>query len=418
MMIRSLLLSCGAATLAAVSAAFAHPPYELVDLGDFAGGAASAGAITLNGGGHVVGGADDKVGRQAYIYINGKLRRLPTPDAPHAVFSEAFGVNNAGVVVGNTYTESIRSRAAIWDKDGYHDLGTLGGLESEALDINGFGAVIGNSGTVTSFASYIWLPSPAYGLPAGMNQLDSFVARCINEAGQIAAQVMSPDDDYDAAIWLPQPAHGLPAGLNPLVATIFPAGVLPHGLNNRGAIVGAGRTDSVSEHPALWLPEAMYGLGAGWHDIGLVDPDRNAFAWDINDRGWVIGTRTWFGEPPSEFEDPPVFIEGWIWIPGQGRINLNDLIPPGSGYSIVYPRGINNRGQIAASAVSAAHGGYRAVLLTPACTPDWNADATLNSGDFFDFVSDFFEGYADFNADVTTTSQDFFDFLTAFFAGC
>jgi hypothetical protein len=418
MMICSLLLSSGAATLLAVCAASAHPPYELVDLGDFAGGAASAGAITLNGSGHVVGGADDKVGRQAYIYVNGKLRRLPTPAAPHAVFSEAIGVNNAGVVAGNTYTDSIRSRAAIWDKDGYHDLGTLGGLESGVIDMNAFGAVIGHSDLPSSFASFIWLPSPAYGFPAGMSAIDTFVTRSINDAGQIAAQVQPPNGRYVAAIWLPEGAYGLPAGLNPLVTPLFEAGAVPHGMNNRGAIVGGGLPDEFSQHPALWLPESMYGLDAGWHDIGLVGPDRVAFAWDINDRGWVVGTRTWFGEPPSEFEDPPVFIEGWLWIPGLGRINLNELLPAESEYSIVYPRGINNRGQIAASAVSSTLGTYRAVLLSPTCAPDWNADGRLNSGDFFDFVTDFFEGYADFNADSATTSQDFFDFLTAFFTGC
>jgi hypothetical protein len=54
----------------------------------------------------------------------------------------------------------------------------------------------------------------------------------------------------------------------------------------------------------------------------------------------------------------------------------------------------------------------------PACPCDWNQDATLNSQDFFDFLTAFFAGNADFNADKVTNSQDFFDFLTCFFAGC
>jgi hypothetical protein len=60
----------------------------------------------------------------------------------------------------------------------------------------------------------------------------------------------------------------------------------------------------------------------------------------------------------------------------------------------------------------------RAMVLGVPCAADWSHDGTLNSQDFYDFVSSFFAGGADFNGDGITNSQDFFDYVTAFFAGC
>ena len=67
-----------------------------------------------------------------------------------------------------------------------------------------------------------------------------------------------------------------------------------------------------------------------------------------------------------------------------------------------------------------AAGGVGILTVSFRCGADFNADDTVNSQDFFDFLVAFFENSidADFNRDNTVNSQDFFDFLTAFFAGC
>jgi hypothetical protein len=80
---------------------------------------------------------------------------------------------------------------------------------------------------------------------------------------------------------------------------------------------------------------------------------------------------------------------------------------------------LNERGTIVFECVftDGLTGLFAADVLCPA---DINADASVNSQDFFDFLTLFFAGDpgADFNDSGAVNSQDFFDFLGAFFAGC
>lgn len=63
--------------------------------------------------------------------------------------------------------------------------------------------------------------------------------------------------------------------------------------------------------------------------------------------------------------------------------------------------------------------GTMTIACATASRADFNHDGTVNSQDFFDFITAFFNNSpsADFNHDGTVNSQDFFDFVTAFFAG-
>jgi glucose/arabinose dehydrogenase len=82
--------------------------------------------------------------------------------------------------------------------------------------------------------------------------------------------------------------------------------------------------------------------------------------------------------------------------------------------------GHDNNGEIyvMTSTVLGPSGASGTIYRVDKCPADWNGSGVINSQDFFDFLTDFFNGSADFNSDRTTNSQDFFDFLTAFFNGC
>jgi hypothetical protein len=128
------------------------------------------------------------------------------------------------------------------------------------------------------------------------------------------------------------------------------------------------------------------------------------FVGDLNHYIWVgSDSETLFSTPGSAG-----FATSGVLAPGEYRVELdlwfdyeNFTHRPYDGGSLSYR--------------------FEMTLGGPACPCDWNEDDTLNSQDFFEFLTSFFAGDGDFNGSGATDSQDFFDFLGCFFeapAGC
>jgi probable HAF family extracellular repeat protein len=87
------------------------------------------------------------------------------------------------------------------------------------------------------------------------------------------------------------------------------------------------------------------------------------------DDGFLLsnGTMTDLGSnfSPAAVNDSGVIVGGQFVYSGGALQNLNNLIPPGSPYQIQSATGINNNGQIVATAVDTATGQQHALLLTP-----------------------------------------------------
>lgn len=126
--------------------AFISNGNTLTDIGDLGGGTAVAYAI--NDAGAVVGSSVTADGsNHPFLYSNGKMIDLGTLGSPQggSWWNSAQGVNNFGIVVGQSYTNQNDApiRGFAWFKGKMVELGSLGGSMSQAYAINNRNQVTG-----------------------------------------------------------------------------------------------------------------------------------------------------------------------------------------------------------------------------------------------------------------------------------
>ena len=92
-------------------------------------------------------------------------------------------------------------------------------------------------------------------------------------------------------------------------------------------------------------------------NLGTVDGDACSAAHSINSKSQVVGESS-----PSCFNDPTV--HAFLWENGGPMVDLNTLIPPGSGIDVAAADSINDRGEISSEG-ELPNGDNRAVLLIP-----------------------------------------------------
>jgi len=134
-----------------------------------------------------------------YAFITGPngvgMTDLGTLGGAYSYASSAYGINDAGQVVGGSWTAAGSQHAFITGPNGVGmtDLGTLGGRDySEAFDINDAGQVVGYSYTAAG-SQHAFITGPN---GVGMTDLNSLVSRPdgvvlfraqgLNNMGQVA----------------------------------------------------------------------------------------------------------------------------------------------------------------------------------------------------------------------------------------
>ena len=109
-------------------------------------------------------------------------------------------------------------------------------------------------------------------------------------------------------------------------------------INESGLI--AGSADFPRPEPAVNLHDAVIWKNGKIKDLGTVDGDACSRAYGLNDRGQVVGGS---GDCHS-------FLHAFLWQEGGPMLDLNKLIPPGSGWVLTNAFNINDRGEILAEA--------------------------------------------------------------------
>ncbi len=105
-------------------------------------------------------------------------------------------------------------------------------------------------------------------------------------------------------------------------------------LNDEGDIVGSADLPGENIHDAvLWRHGKI-------HDLGTVGGDLCSRGRGLNSRGQVVGGSS----------DCRNFLHAFIWEKGGPMVDLNNLIPPDTGFQLTNAININDRGEILAKA--------------------------------------------------------------------
>lgn len=327
--------------------------YSVADLGALTATKSSL-AWAVNAAEHVAGFDEDAGGNGAAWYIDcGTFTSLGTLGGSN---SEALGVNDSDEVVGWAHTGAGERRAFSWTSGGgMANLGTVAArTASEAAALNANGEIVG---TVSDYIpqpanrlAFIYLPAAAHTLGAGISSLGTLggtqsVAIDINDSGQVVGGAQDASGNFRPFRW----ENGVMTDLGTLGGSRNTPFHRANAINEPGDVVGMSITSAGQSHAFFW--------DGSMNDLGVLSGGTTSVAFGINDDRTVVGTSN-LGSGAYH---------AIIWDAVDGLRDLNDLIDPASGWTLIRATNINNGGVIVGWGTNPV-GDLRAFVLTPTCS--------------------------------------------------
>jgi probable HAF family extracellular repeat protein len=204
----------------------------------------------INDAGVIVGVAQTNAltGNRGFVAAGSSTTALSIlPGANPEGSAGAVAINNAGQIVGASIAPGFVTHAVLWSAAGViQDLGTLGGSNSTAIDINNPGQVIGSSQIAGDAATHFFLWSQLNGMQDLATLIDPNVTSVveINDEGQIIGTYTTGGQSH---AFLYTPGSGLED-----LGTLGGTTSAPTGLNNHGDVVGSSTLSDGSTHAFLW----------------------------------------------------------------------------------------------------------------------------------------------------------------------